>query len=273
MPGWRWLGRRSHPLATGVAIVGAMVGLSVAAHHQNRGRVRARTGRVLELANLTALLIDVDGTLIESNAAHAETWAQALTEHGIPRGPSQIRPLVGMGGDQLLPRAAGLDPESAAAEAIVARKQALFAERLPALQPTPGSRALLAMLRRARKDLVIATSADEQEMAALLAQAGVADLIPERTSADDASRSKPDPQIVRAALRRAGSRPETTVMIGDTPYDIEAAHRAGIPAIALRCGGYWTDAAFHGALAIFDHPAALLAYWRAPQPPVTSARR
>ena len=62
-------------------------------------------------------------------------------------------------------------------------------------------------------------------------------------------------------------------MIGDTPYDIEAAHRAGVEAIALRCGGYWTDAAFHGALAIFDHPAALLAYWRAPQARVTSARR
>jgi HAD superfamily hydrolase (TIGR01509 family) len=275
MLGCTWSGLRSHPLATGVAVVGAMVGLSVVANRRDRSeaRPRARTGRPFDLANLTTLLIDVDGTLIDSNAAHAEAWAQALTEHGIPRGPAQIRPLIGMGSDKLLPLAAGLDPESAAAEAIVARKQALFAARLRTLQPTPGSRALLAMLRRARKDLVVATSADEQEMAALLEQAGVADLIPERTSSDDASRSKPDPEIVRAALRRAGSRPEATLMIGDTPYDIEAAHRAGVEAIALRSGGYWTDAAFHGALAIFDHPAALLAYWRAPQARVTSARR
>ena len=214
----------------------------------------------------------MDDTSIDSNARTLTCWAQALTETASARSgadPSAHR----HGPRQAAAAAAGLDPESAAAEAIVARKQALFAARLPMLQPTPGSRALLAMLRRARKDLVVATSADEQEMAALLEQAGVADMIPERTSSDDASRSKPDPEIVHAALRRAGSRPEATLMIGDTPYDIEAAHRAGVEAIALRSGGYRTDAAFHGALAILDHPAALLAYWRAPQARVTSARR
>jgi phosphoglycolate phosphatase-like HAD superfamily hydrolase len=93
-------------------------------------------------------------------------------------------------------------------------------------------------------------------------RAGVADLIPRRTSKDDAARSKPDPDIVNAALRQSGAQADKTVMIGDTPYDIEAARRAGIAAIALRCGGHWSDRELHGAIAIFDDPAALLGNWR-----------
>ena len=96
-------------------------------------------------------------------------------------------------------------------------------------------------------------------MRAILEQGGLADLFSAHTSKDDAEESKPDPDIVIAALARADARPEFTVMVGDTPYDIEAAHRAGIAAIALRCGGYWTDADFAGAIHIYDDPAAMLA--------------
>ena len=95
-------------------------------------------------------------------------------------------------------------------------------------------------------------------MDAILAQAGVADLLPRRTSSDDADRSKPDPDIVHAALERAHAVPRDAVMIGDTPYDIDAARRAGVDAIALRCGGHWTDADLAGAIAIFDNPLDLL---------------
>ena len=103
MLGCTWSGLRSHPLAAGVAVVGAMVGLGVVANRRDRveARPRARTGRPFDLANLAALLVDVDGTLIDSNAAHADTWAQALTEYGIPRGPAQIR-----AADRLGPRQA-----------------------------------------------------------------------------------------------------------------------------------------------------------------------
>lgn len=93
----------------------------------------------------------------------------------------------------------------------------------------------------------------------LVEQAGVRDLIEEATSSDDADRSKPDPDIVQAALRRLRLASERVVMIGDTPYDVEAAQRAGVAIIALRCGG-WDDAALNGALAIYDDPADLLAY-------------
>lgn len=99
-------------------------------------------------------------------------------------------------------------------------------------------------------------------MSALLQRAGVSDLFPERTSKDDAQESKPDPDIVQAALAKAHARPESSVMVGDTPYDIEAAARSGIGAIALRCSGYWTDLNLRGAREIFDHPEARLAFWR-----------
>ena len=214
------------------------------------------------LDHLSAVLFDVDGTLIDSNAAHAETWAQALTEHGCPRDAAQVRPLIGMGSDKLLPVIAGLEAESREGRAIAQRKQELFAERLPRLQPTRGARALVAHLRERGKTLVVATSAGAEEMHAILRQAGVADLIPARTSSADAEESKPDPDIVLAALRRAGAAPDATVMIGDTPYDIEAARRAKIDAMAFRCGGYWPDGSLGGALAILDDPEALLQRWR-----------
>ena len=214
------------------------------------------------LSQVSAVIFDIDGTLIDSNAAHAETWAQALTEHGVPRDAAAVRPLIGMGSDKLLPAIAGLDEESPKGRAIGQRKKQLFAERRPRLRPTRGARALAAYLRDQGKTMVIATSADEEEMHAMLEQAGVADLIPCRTSSDDAARSKPDPDIVLAALRQAASAPAQTVMVGDTPYDVEAAHRAGIGAIALRCGGYWPYGALAGALAVPDDPEALLAHWR-----------
>jgi HAD superfamily hydrolase (TIGR01549 family) len=213
------------------------------------------------LADVSAVIFDVDGTLIDSNAAHAETWARALSEHGFASTSARIRPLVGMGSDKLLPMV-GLEEASAQAKAVAHRKKELFAERLPRLQPTPGARALVSYLRDQQKVIVIATSAGDDEMNALLRQAGVGDLIPTRTSSDDADRSKPDPDIVIAAWQRTGAARERTVMIGDTPYDVEAARRAGILAVALRCGGHWFDTDLKGAIHIADDPAGLLAYWQ-----------
>jgi phosphoglycolate phosphatase-like HAD superfamily hydrolase len=89
--------------------------------------------------------------------------------------------------------------------------------------------------------------------------AGIYDLIERTTSASDAESSKPDPDIVHAALKKGKLEPQAALMLGDTPYDIEAAGRAGVPAIALRCGGWWDDAALKGAIGIYDDPAALRA--------------
>ena len=208
------------------------------------------------------VLLDVDGTLIDSNDAHAEAWTAALNEHRIRVDVCRVRPLIGMGGDKLLPEIAGVSESSRRGRAIASRKKALFEALVPTLQPTPGARALLERLRDHGVEMVVATSADGRELESLLRQAGVDDLLPARASRDDAEESKPDPDIVHAALKRAHARPEASVLIGDTPYDIRAAERAGIGTIALRCGGYWSDEDLRGALAIVDSPAALCAEWR-----------
>jgi HAD superfamily hydrolase (TIGR01509 family) len=207
------------------------------------------------------VLFDVDGTLIDSNDAHAEAWTRAFSEHGIDVAVTDVRPLIGMGGDKLVPAIAHVEDSSTLGQALTKRKKELFNLALPGLPPTNGARALLEHLRDRNIDRVVATSADDREMRALLEQAGLSDLFSARTSKDDAGESKPDPDIVIAAMNRTDAQTESTVMVGDTPYDIEAARRAGIPAIALRCGGHWTDADFAGAIGIYDNPAALLAFW------------
>jgi len=206
---------------------------------------------------LQAALLDIDGTLIDSNDAHARAWIAALAEHGYVITFERVRPLIGMGGDKLLPQLVGLDAESDDAKRIFDARAEFFALELPSLRPTPGARDLLSLLLNEGLQLVVATSAQEREVQAMLQQAGLADLIQVAASSDDAEESKPDPDIVRAALRKARRYPSQGILIGDTPYDIEAATRARVSAIALRCGGWWTDDAFEGAIAIYDHPADL----------------
>lgn len=212
------------------------------------------------------LLIDIDGTLIDSNGAHTTAWLEALHEAGYTVTFEQVRPLIGMGSDKLLPELTGLAEDDPAAIALVEGKKRHFERLLPSLRPFAGTRPLLERLRAEGLALVVATSAGSEEAAALLAQAGVADLMSEQTSSTDAGNSKPDPDIVQSALRKGGLRPETALMLGDTPYDIEAARRAGVGTIAVRCGGWWDDRALGGAIAIYDDPADLLA--RLPESPL-----
>ena len=212
--------------------------------------------------DFTTVLFDVDGTLVNSNGAHTLSWQQALAEHGKPVSIDAVRRLIGMGGDKLLPRLSGIEEKSSLGQAVIAPKKTLFAAHLPALEPTRGARALLEYLRNRGVKIVVATSAGDDEVAALLARAQVEDLFQTRASKDDAARSKPEPDIVHAALSRADANVDAAVMVGDTPYDIEAANRAGIPAIALRCGGFWTDLDFAKALAIRDDPFDLQNHWQ-----------
>lgn len=205
------------------------------------------------------VLLDVDGTLVDSNDAHARAWVEALAERGVRVAREEVRRLIGMGGDKLLPAVADYEDGSPEAEAVSARRGEIFRARyLPRLAPFPEARALVAHLRGRGLTLVVATSAKRDELGALLKIAGVADLLDGATSADDVARSKPDPDIVQAAVARSGLAAGELVMIGDTPYDVEAATRAGVRAVALRCGG-WDDRALAGAAAVYDGPADLLA--------------
>ena len=148
------------------------------------------------------VLFDVDGTLIDSNGAHASAWTQALQRHGFCVRIEDVRRRIGMGGDKLLPAVSGIEEDSEVGKAVVSDKKAIFRSLLPALESTPGARALVEHLTARGMDLVIATSADDKELDALLTQAGVADLFPTRTSKDDANESKPDPDIKLIAFRR-----------------------------------------------------------------------
>ena len=208
---------------------------------------------------LTTILLDIDGTLLDSNDAHAESWALTFAEFGYDVPFEKVRPLIGMGGDKLLPAAAGVEQDSDEGERLGKRRGELFRTRfLPNLGPLPGARALLERLREDGLTLVVATSASGEELKGLLKQAGIHDLIEEAATASDAERSKPDPDIVHAAIERSEAAPGEILMIGDTPYDVEAATRAGIGIIAVRSGG-WTDADLRGARAIYDDPADILA--------------
>jgi HAD superfamily hydrolase (TIGR01509 family) len=206
------------------------------------------------------VIFDVDGTLVDSNNAHALAWVKSLREHGFLVDFAQVRWLIGMGGDKLLPRLTELDSESDEGRAIAKQRRTIFmSEYLPKLQPTRGARPLVQRLHDEGLTLVVSTSAEREEVDGLLALAGVWHLFDRAASSDDAERSKPDPDIVQAALRQSGSHPSEAIMIGDTPYDVEAAAAAGVKFVALRSGGWWVDDVFAGAIAIYDDPADLLA--------------
>jgi len=204
------------------------------------------------------VLLDVDGTLADSNDAHARAWHTALAEHHFHHDLSLVRSWIGMGGDHLLPEATGLEAEHATARAISKRRGEILKQLyLPGIAPFPRCRELLARMKRDGLKLVVASSATEDELDLILARCGVRDLLHETTSSDDAENSKPDPDILQAALKRGGLDAADACMLGDTPYDVEAARRAGVPIVALRCGG-WGDAELVGAVAIYANPAELL---------------
>jgi HAD superfamily hydrolase (TIGR01509 family) len=220
-----------------------------------------------------AVILDVDGTLVDSNDAHVQVWVDSLAEHGIEVPVERIRKLVGMGGDNLLPAAVGIDKESPQGKAIADRRGELFRSRfLHHIEPFPAVRPLLERMRSAGLELAVASSSPADEMKVLLERAGVADLLRDTASGSDAKRSKPDPDIVQAALDKLGLPPAETIMLGDTPYDIQAAGKAGVGVIALRCGGF-PDADLEGALAIYDDAADLLARFDESPLGASAARR
>jgi HAD superfamily hydrolase (TIGR01509 family) len=206
-----------------------------------------------------AAVFDVDGTLVDSNGAHAEAWAAALRHFGYPQEVPAIRRLIGMGGDKLLATLTGLSAGQEPGSLIIERRATVFKkEFIGGVRPFPRTRDLFERLKARGLRLGIASSAPKDELASLLAIARVSDLVDESPSSDDVNASKPDPDIVAAAVARLRVAPSDAIMVGDTPYDLAAAERAGVRAIAFRCGG-WGDSDLLSAIAIYDDPAAMLA--------------
>jgi HAD superfamily hydrolase (TIGR01509 family) len=197
------------------------------------------------------ILLDVDGTLADTNGLHAESWHAALAQYGIESDVAKLHKLIGMGADKLLPEATGISIDSDLGARIKDTRGKLFMrDFLPRAHPLPGSRALVERILQRGCKPVVASSANSQELDGLLKVAQVHDLLPLRTGADDADESKPDPDIIEAALKRAHAKPQDAVLIGDTPYDLEAARRAGVEFIGVRSGG-WDDADLRGAIKIY----------------------
>ena len=207
---------------------------------------------------LKGIIFDVDGTLVDSNDAHAESWVDTFAEAGYEVPFSAVRPLIGMGADKLLPKTIGVSNESEEGKKLIKRRSEIFKTKyLPHLRALPGSRDLVLRVQKDGLKAIVATSARDQELKDLLKAARVDDLMEEKATASDAKKSKPDPDIVHAAIEESEIPAKELIMIGDTPYDIEAAARAQVRTIAFRSGG-WTDDKLEGAVEIYDGPADLL---------------
>lgn len=206
-----------------------------------------------------AVLVDVDGTLIDSNDAHARSWVAAFAEAGYDVPFARVRPLIGEGGDRVLPQCVpGLSTEAEPGKTIARRCTEIFEEReLHAVAAQPGARALLAAIKERGARIVVATSAKRAALDGLLARGDLGPLMDDATTSDDADASKPAPDIVHAALAKAGVDPARAVFIGDTRWDVEAAHRARVACVALLCGGN-DPATLAAAEAVYADPAAAL---------------
>lgn len=210
------------------------------------------------MPTIRGVIFDLDGTLVDSNDAHVLAYVEALAEFGWTVTQEQVRPLIGMGADKLLPTLLGIDADGPEGRPVNRRREHLVARFVPTLRAFPGVVPLIAALRRRGLRLAVASSGTRSDVENLLALAGLQDGFDAVISASEVEHSKPAPDIVEAARAALGLPASEVVMVGDTCYDIAAARRADIACIALRCGGN-ADDTLAGALAIYDDPADLLA--------------
>jgi len=209
------------------------------------------------------VILDMDGTLVDSNEAHAKSWVETLKHFGHDVTLEVVHPLIGQGSDKLLPRLAGIIKDSDIGRKMVAHRSALFEQQyLSAIQPFPASKELVMRMHDAGLKVVIASSSRSNHLQHFIDTLGIGALIDGSTSANDVEVSKPDPDVVAAALDKLGIAAADVVMIGDTPYDIEAAARVGVRTIALRCGG-WDEAGLTGAIAVYADPEEMLSQFDA----------
>ncbi|VWX52893.1 HAD family hydrolase [Novosphingobium sp. 9U] len=210
---------------------------------------------------IRAVLFDIDGTLVDSNDLHVLAWQRAFEQVGVPVDAETIHGQIGKGKDMLVPT---LLPDADAATQDRAgdlHGEIFKADYLDKVRPFAAAHDLLARVHADGKTVVLASSASASELEHYVKLMDAADLIDVSTNGDEVARTKPAPDIFAAALAKlAPLTPQEAVVVGDTPYDIEAAAKCGIAAVAVRSGKF-PDAALNaaGAVAIYDDVAALLA--------------
>ena len=211
-----------------------------------------------------AVIFDIDGTLIDSVDLHAAAWAGTFRHFGIEVAHDEVRSQIGKGGDQLMPVFLPGDVLERRGEEIEAYRGDLFKrDYLPKARAFPGVRALLERIRAAGQTVALASSGKADEVERYQEIAGIADLVQAVTTSDDAERSKPHPDIFVAALRRiAPVTAAEAVVVGDSPYDAQAARKAGLATVGVLCGGFAeADLRAAGCVAVYRDPEDLLRHY------------
>ena len=206
----------------------------------------------------TAVLFDIDGTLVDSNYLHIDAWERAFAAVGHPVDSWRIHRSIGMDSGKLLESLLGEDAD-ALGDAAKDRHSEFYLQNTGRLRPFAGARELLAEVGHRGHRVVLATSAPENELEILLDVLDAGPSIEAVTSAEDADTAKPDPTIIQIAIEKAGVPAGSAVMVGDSVWDIVAAERAGVASIGLLSGGFGRQELLDaGAEAVYDDVAELL---------------
>lgn len=212
---------------------------------------------------MLAFIFDIDGTLVDSNELHVDSWDRAFRRFGKQFSREKLRAQIGKGSDQYLPEFLTPDEIKRFGKALDDYRSELFRnEYLPKVRPFPKVRELFQRIRNDDKRIVLASSGKKEDTKYYVDLLEIEDLIEGYTSGDDAESSKPAPDIFAASLKKLDSLPADAVTVGDTRFDIEAARKAGLKTIAFLCGGT-SEATLRkaGAVAIYRDPADFLAHY------------
>lgn len=202
---------------------------------------------------MKAALIDLDGTLVDANYQHALAWYRAFRGAGIVLPVWRLHRAIGMGADQLIEEMTSEALDEQLGEELRIAEKAIFRQMIYECEPLPGARELLLELKRRGIRVVLASSANAQDLGHFLERLGARDVADGWTTADDVAASKPEPDIIHAALEKAGVAAKDAVMIGDSRWDIEAAKRAKVPTLAVLTGGWAAEELLDaGAEAVYE---------------------
>jgi membrane protein len=207
---------------------------------------------------IEAILFDIDGTLVDSNDFHVEAWIEAFAKHGHDPDRAAIRGQIGKGGDLLVPTLLPGASEEQIEALSDAHGEAFKGKYLGRVRPFPHAHHLLARVHEAGLKVALASSASQDELDHYVGLLDVEALIDATTTIDDVENSKPAGDIVASVLDKLGIDARAALFVGDTPYDVEAAGKCGVPTIAVLSGGFSREA-LAGARAIHADTAALLA--------------
>jgi HAD superfamily hydrolase (TIGR01509 family) len=183
-------------------------------------------------------ILDVDGTLVDTNYHHAIAWFRAFRRHFLTLQVWRIHRHIGMGGDQLVAALAGDEVEERLGDSIRDAESELYRQLIGEVQAMEGARQLIEDLKEAGNAVVLASSAKEWEIEHYLELLDAKEIVDAWTTSDDVEQTKPEPDLVHAALDKVDAGPEDAMLIGDTVWDVKAAHAAGVETLAVRTGGF-----------------------------------